>query len=229
MALWRRFTAEAQRTPRTYLRVVRVNLADFCQLMHEMSALDPPERHARMTVLHGEFTEGYLPAFGRIDAEEAGRPVQIGEERRMLAQVVGHITEWERFIIMGAGDILAGVEHPRMVTGISGYREPDGTEVHFERIDDFNHYQAEKHRTWAWESLQVQAIETAGTLRTLFTHPDLITWRKLERTKSWRKRLPDGTLIPDLRMGWCLWITLLEHQGVEHAQELRMESARPHS
>jgi hypothetical protein len=42
-----------------------------------------------------------------------------------IAQVVGHIAEWERFTILAAGEIMAGVQWPRIMT-LSGYVEPDG-------------------------------------------------------------------------------------------------------
>jgi len=199
-----------------------VNAEIFFQQIIENAALPPPERHARFSELHHQITTDYLAALHALDAQRAAQPVQSGAEVRSVAQVVGHIMEWERFMILSAGDMLAGLRQPRMVTNIEGYVEPEGQTPRFENIEAFNTYQANKHSAWAWEKIQSSAIDTASTLHTLFTQPGLLTAERLENTQPFRKRLPNGAVIQNIAMGWNLWVTCLEHEGVEHARDLGM-------
>jgi len=194
----------------------------FYQQIVEYAARPPNERHALIAQLHTEVMAEYLTAIRAITPEKAVRLVAIGSETRTLAQVVGHIAEWERFIILAAGDILAGIQHPRMVTSLEGYIEPNSDMPTFANIDAFNEYQAAKYASWSWAQTQELAIDTATTLHILFTHPRLLSPERLERTKRFRKRLQNGIMINDIAMGWNLWITTLEHEGVEHTLDLEM-------
>jgi hypothetical protein len=189
------------------------------QLVHAMT-LPPPERHRLMSQLHTHIYEAYCTAISAMSAQRAAQEVTVGNDVRTVLQVVGHIHEWERFAILGACDILAGLDHPRMVTDIKGYVEPDGQERQFESIDAFNDYQAERHLDWPWQRMQAAALQSAATLHALFTDPRLVNAQRLEQTQPFRKRLQDGTRISDITMGWNLWITVIEHEGVEHAKEL---------
>jgi hypothetical protein len=119
--------------------------------------------------------------------------------------------------VLAAGDILAGIHHPRMITDLNGYREPDGTCPTFATIDDFNSYHAHKYQTWSWQELHRFADDMATTLYVLFTHPQLLSATRLEQTMLFWKRLQDGTVIDEITMGWHLWLTMLEHLAVEHA------------
>jgi hypothetical protein len=196
------------------------------QVFHERifeAATQPAlERHARFTQLHNEILKDYQSALGAITPEVAMRPVEADGETRMVLQVVGHIMEWDRFSILGAVDMLIGVEHPRLVTDIEGYIEQDGRSVKVDTIEAFNAYQAKKHASWTWPAMQMAAVEAATTLHTLFTNPTLLNVDKLERTKPYHKKLLNGQMISDIAMGWTLWILVLEHAGVEHAKELGM-------
>jgi hypothetical protein len=51
----------------------------------------------------------------------------------------------------------------------------------------------------------------------LFAHPQLLTAARLEATASVWKRLQNGTRIEPIMMGWSLWLTMLEHLAIEHA------------
>lgn len=195
---------------------------EFYQRIKEHLHQPPLERHAALAQLHTEIATEYLMAIRGISEEEAARPVRSGTDTRTVAQVVGHITEWERFAILSAGDVLADLYHPRMVTSLDGYVEPDGHSRSFASIDEFNAYQAAKHAHCTWPQIQEMALETAATLHVLFTHPHLLSAERLERTMPFRKRLPDGTRIENLTLGWNLWTIVLEHEAVEHAAELGM-------
>ncbi|MGH2522673.1 MAG: hypothetical protein ACRDH2_09250, partial [Anaerolineales bacterium] len=129
----------------------------------------------------------------------------------------------DRFMTLSAGDILAGLEHPRMITSVEGYVEPDGQALHFDSIDAFNTYQADKHAAWDWARIQAMAIDAATTLHVLFTHPQLLSAGRLEKTRRYRKRLTNGVVLNDIAMGWNLWLTVLDHAAVEHAAELGMD------
>jgi hypothetical protein len=199
-----------------------VKAEQFSAQMVEIMALPPAERHERMAALHTSIVTVYRAAVEALTEEQATRIVSSGAETRTVAQVVGHIAEWERFAILGAGDMLAGLTHPRMVTSIAGYYEPDGQAPVLDTIDAFNAYQAAKHAAWPWTRLQALALDTATTVHALFTEPRLLSAARLEATEPFRKRLEDGTRIRNITMGWNLWMTVLEHEAVEHAEALGM-------
>lgn len=192
---------------------------EFYGRVAEYVLLPPTERHAQMAQLHTEVVEAYIHALQRITAEDAARPVSIGTDPRTLGQVIAHIMEWERFGILGAGDMLAGVQHPRTVTTVKGFVETDGRVLDFAGTDDFNRYQAEKYSSYSWPQLQRMAIDAAQTFHTLFTAPHLLTAERLEQTLPHSKRLPNGTVVHST-MGWCFWIIYLDHEAAEHAVEL---------
>ena len=173
----------------------------------------------RLAALHAETLAAYLAAVRDISAQRAAEPAADG---RTLQQVVGHIAEWERFGILAAGDILAGLLHPRMITSLDGFLEPDGNAPAFASIDAFNAYAAARHAARPWAETQALALDTALTLSALFSEPDLLSAGRLEKTLPFRKRLQNGAVIRDIAMGWNLWITMLEHEAVEHAADLHL-------
>lgn len=195
----------------------------FYPYIVEISALPPQERHAAYAALHTRVLHPYLDAVRRITAEQAQQPVNMGDDTRTLAQLTGHMAEWDRFSLLGVSDMLIGLEVPRTIVNTNGYVALDGRVLDFATVDDFNAYQAEQHRSWAWGDLQALAIDTATTLHALFTQPHLLTAERLERTKNYHYTLPDGSLIEPLRMGWHLWILTIEHMAVDHVREFGIE------
>jgi hypothetical protein len=135
-----------------------------------------------------------------------------------VGQVVGHIAEWERFTILAVGEMIAGVRWPQIMN-LSGYIETDGRVREFISVDAFNNYQATKHAAWSWEQIQDLAIYTATTLQVLLAHPTLVSWERLEQTRAYRWRLPNGESVT-VPCGWYLWMVTLEHEAVEHAVDL---------
>jgi len=180
-------------------------------------ALPPPERHQQLARLHAAALRTYRTALDQLTMEAVQRPLPNHSDQRTIAQIIGHIAAWDRFAVLAAGDILAGIHHPRMITDLSGYREPDGTCPTFASIDDFNAYHAHKYQSWSWEQLRSFAQDTATTLYILFTHPQLLSAARLEQTAPFWKRLHNGTIVENITMGWNLWLTTLEHLAVEHA------------
>jgi hypothetical protein len=179
-------------------------------------ALPPDERHRRFAAMHDRVTAGYCEAVRAITPQAAARPSSDG---RTLAQVVGHIAEWDRCMVLAAGDILAGVERPRFFTRGYGYIEPDGAAVDFRDIDDFNRYQAERQAAWPWEHILDLALRSATMLHALFTHPALLSAALLDQSKEREWPLANGMKVT-LTGGWFVWVVVLEHEGVEHAGDL---------
>jgi hypothetical protein len=182
--------------------------------------LPPAARHERLARLHEELNERYRRALRNLSPETAARPLSDGSDPRPVAQIIGHIAAWERFGILAVGDMLAGIERPRMMTGFGDYREPDGTIHSFATIDAFNAYNAERFAGWSWERLSEFAEDTTNTIYALFTHPHLLNAERLQRMAPFRMRLQGGAILDNITLGWGLWLIMLEHPGVEHAAML---------
>jgi hypothetical protein len=192
--------------------------AAFYRRVFEALAQPPRERYQLLAKLHTTIYTGYIAAIRALSVESAAR---AGADRRTVAQVVGHMMEWERVAIMAAGELLAGVERPRFFT-ISpgwGYLDPDGTQVDFQSLDDFNQYHAERHAAWPWPQLQEQALRSAEMLHALFTTPRLLSAEILERTPVRERTLENGAKAT-IGAGWYLWIIMLGHAAVDHADDL---------
>jgi hypothetical protein len=189
----------------------------FYEHLAGVMALPPAERHPQLLRLHDQALRPYHLLLQTLTEAQAAQPPPASSDQRTIAQIVGHIAAWDRFAVLAAGDILAGLPHPRMITDLSGYRETDGTYPVFNTIDDFNAYQARKYQTWAWEALRHFADDVAATLYNLFAQPQLLSASRLEGTAPFRKRLHNGTVVENITMGWNLWLTMIEHLAVEHA------------
>jgi len=175
----------------------------------------PEERHRRMVLLDGEVLGEYLGWVRAIPAEAAARSCAEG---RTLAQVVGHVMEWDRYLAISAGEMLAGVEWPGIMSK-ERYVETDGRTGGYETMAEFNARQAAKHADWPWLKIRDMAVEIAEAVHALFTAPALLTPRRLEATRSYVWRVPNGDRLT-IGVGWYLWMVVLEHEGVEHEQEL---------
>src|SRR5215213_6051142 len=130
-----------------------MNVDGFYEQIIAGAAQRPDVRHALYIDVHTDLLDRYLDVVNAITPEQSAQPVNQGSDQRTLAQLIGHIAEWDRFSILAASDILAGLKHPRCVTSIEGYVEPDGTSLSFSSVDEFNHYQAEKQASWSWEQI----------------------------------------------------------------------------
>ncbi|HEU5100233.1 MAG TPA: hypothetical protein VFU22_14490 [Roseiflexaceae bacterium] len=196
--------------------------ASFYERVGAAMSTPPGERHQQLLRLHTEALQTYQVALQRLSAGVVDRPLAGTSDQRTVAEIVGHIAAWDRFALLAAGDILAGIQYPRMVADLAGYREVDGSFPAFVSIDDFNAYQGDRYRAWPWETLRAFAADTALTLHALFAHPQLLTATRLEATAPSWKRLQNGTRIEAITMGWSLWLTMLEHLAVEHANLVDM-------
>lgn len=193
-----------------------MQLEVFYETMRHLHPLPPAERHAAFADLHRQALAEYTGAVSRLDAAGAACPSSDG---RSLAAVIGHIAEWERFMILSCGEMLAGVEKPQMLHGLRGWLAPDGTAQAFENIDDFNAFQLARQISLPWAEIQSTALSAASTLYALFTTPGLLDAARLEGTAPARQRMPDGTKLP-MRAGWVIWWIVIEHEAAEHAADL---------
>ncbi|MDX2076962.1 MAG: hypothetical protein SFZ02_11055 [bacterium] len=193
---------------------------EFYPKVHEIMALPAKDRHAGMTNLHTQAMNHYVNRLKTMTEAEALTPVTVGDDHRTVLQIAGHIAEWERFIILSASDMLIGLEHPRLMTSLDGYVALDGSMPTFGSIDGFNAYFAEQQKTWSWDKMRAFAIETTTTVYEMFTNPMLLNAERIERTKIWRKRLNTGDIIPNIAVGWSVWLIALEHIATEHVVEL---------
>lgn len=192
----------------------------FYDLLVSCADQSPHDRFVTLSRLHTSVVQVYAESIRRITPEEATRIVSDG---RTIAQVVGHIAAWERNIIVAVGEVLAGVVWPRLMSR-NGYIDPDGSTHNFPNVTAFNAYYAMKHATQSWETLQVDALDTAATLYQLFTRSGLVTPARLERTVRYdRYELPIGKTLA-IPCGWFLWMIILEHEAVEHANDLSVVS-----
>lgn len=177
--------------------------------------LPAAERHAAFSDLHHKVMTQYCASVSAITATRAG---QIASDGRTIKQVVGHIMEWDRFMILGCGELLSGVKAPQMMES-KGYLSLTGASLDYQTIDEFNAFQMEKHKSLPWPEIQSRAIRSAEVLHTLFTHSQLLNTALLESTDPYATKLTDGSRV-EIRVGWELWIIVLEHEGIEHAVDL---------
>ena len=62
-------------------------------------------------------------------------------------------------------------------------------------------------------------------LHRLFADPDLLPTERLEQTGRWdHYRLPTGVTLR-VPCGWFLWMIAIEHEAVEHADDLALGRA----
>lgn len=176
---------------------------------------EPAVRHLRFSTLHAEVLVEYTGAVRGIDTSTAAR---VSSDGRTLQQVVGHIMEWDRYMIQAAGEMLSGVANPQMMS-LQGYHLPDNSTQDFDSIDDFNARQAEKQLKQTWPEIQMQVLDYSEVLYTLFSTPGLLDATHLEATAPTTISLPGGVKLAST-VGWQLWMVVIEHEGVEHADDL---------
>lgn len=199
-----------------------MNIETFSQRILEAMPLPPQARHTAFSAVHDEVLAEYSAAVRALTAAQAAVPTPIVGDERTVLQIVGHIMAWERFAILSAGEILAGVQRPRFLFRLEGYIEEDGTATAVASIDGFNAHVAAQQADLPWPTIQQKALHTAHALHTLFTQPGLLTADLLEQTAATRHRLPNGERIASVAAGWALWMIVLEHAGAEHAAEIGM-------
>ena len=191
----------------------------FYEQLIDIAAQAPDERHRQLSALHDEVAAHYIKTIEAITPEGAKRP---GSDGRTVAQVVGHITEWERYLIQAVGELIAGVRLPSIMQA-KGYVEPDGEAREFDSGDEFNAYQAEKHASTPWAEIKTLALRTADVLQRLFPQEELLSPQLLEETQPYEWHLHIGETL-NVTVGWHLWMVTLELEAAEHAADLALGS-----
>src|SRR6266545_1560506 len=111
-----------------------MNATVFYDYVTAAMAQSPEARHGQLARLHTEALRRYHTVLERLAADDVHQPLPNHPDQRTIAQIIGHIAAWDRFAVLAAGDILAGIHHPRMITDLTGYREADGTFPTFANI-----------------------------------------------------------------------------------------------
>jgi hypothetical protein len=189
----------------------------FDQVMAEAVVLPPDKRYERFAAVHKKIWETYKAAVLAITPERAA---QVSSDGRSVALVVGHIAEWDRFLIQMCAEFLTGVTYPR-AWKLKGYIEPDGTSKDFENIEAFNQYQMKRQANIPWEEIQKTALQMGEVLYILFQTPGLMDVAHLEMGKLDHWETPGFT--GEVPLGWLVWAIIMEHEGVEHAFDLGIE------
>ncbi len=177
--------------------------------------LGAADRYAVLRDLHRRVFIGYYRAIQHITPEQSDL---VSTDGRTIKLVVGHIMEWDRFMIMGCGEILSGLKTPQLMKK-SGFLSLNGDESRYKNIDDFNAKRAEEHQSVNWKTIQERALRSAEVLYFFFTNPMLFNADMLEATDP--ISISDGESGRlEITMGWLLWKIVLEHEGYEHASDL---------
>lgn len=177
--------------------------------------LRPDDRHAGLRALHAETLDEYTRWLRAIQPGAAAAPASDG---RSIGLVVGHIAAWDRFLIQAGGEILSGVEWPGFME-LRGYLGEDGERRDFESIDAFNAFHARHQQHLDWAMIQSDALDRAQAAAALFCSPGLLTPERLERSRPTEWGLPGGKRL-SAPVGWLIWMIVLEHESVEHAEDL---------
>ncbi len=187
----------------------------FYPKIQEAMALDPVNRHLAFSVMHSEVLAEYVNAVSVIRVTKAE---SCSSDGRSIKQVVGHIMEWDRFMIQAAGELLSGVQNPQ-VMAVKGFHHLLGITQDFESINGFNAFHAAEQAVQPWVQIQSRAIACAQILHRLFTTPGLLEGPLLEATAPVTLRFSGRVKIKS-SIGWQLWIIVMEHEAVEHFADL---------
>jgi hypothetical protein len=187
----------------------------FYSYSRQILSLPSDERANALRQLQTEVVKNYCLAVQKLSAADVQR---IGSDGRTVAQVIGHIAEWDRFTMLGLGEILSGVFKPNIIED-RGWLEFDGTAREFQSVDDFNAYQAERQANMPWEEIQTLAVRIAIALREIFANPLIVSPALLDNTieHSFERQGLGSLTLP---YGWYLWFLDIEHKAVAHGDEV---------
>lgn len=177
----------------------------------------PDQRRSHLIDLHRRLVSHYVRALKRIAPESAALPVP--GDGRTVTQVVGHIAEWDRATIIALGEILAGVQWPRIMSSCATV-DPLGEALAFADTAAFNAHCAASYRDRDWPAVRDAAIDAATTLFQIFEAPGLLTPARLEATSVYPSYVMGNGQSFELPCGWYLWLATMEHEALEHAAAL---------
>lgn len=191
-----------------------MNHTEFTQTLSGAIQLPAEERYVRFAGVHTAIWKEYQLVVRSMTPEKAA---ETSSDGRSIAQVVGHIAEWDRFFIQMCAEFMTGVQHPR-AWGLKGYLGTDGSVMDFDNIEAFNQYQMKRQAELPWEDIQSTALRSGKVLYRLFTTPGLMDAPQLENSKPAHWYLPG--YCGELPQAWMVWAIIMEHEGVEHSQDL---------
>ncbi len=188
---------------------------EFYSRIRQAAVLESQARYDTFAALHKNILAEFETAVCSIDETRAESASSDG---RSIKQVVGHIMEWDRYMIQAAGEYLSGVQNAQLMS-FKGYHPLEGETRDFASINSFNAFQAAAQADQPWEQIQSRAITFARILYRLFTTPGLLDAPLLDATAPTKLAFPGGVRLKS-NDGWQLWMIVMEHEGVEHMHDL---------
>ncbi|TAJ14185.1 hypothetical protein EPO56_02375 [Patescibacteria group bacterium] len=178
---------------------------------------DTRQRYDSLVQLHQTTLDFYLPAVKAITPEIAASPSSDGRSRSL---VVAHIVGWEEWQSQVFGDSDKD-ERLRRQMKLQGYYDTETRKlVDFEGVDNFNAYNAKRYDGKPWSEIQQKAINTALQLQSFFSPNPNKQWIDfLENTPDHNWRILPGVTL-NIPSGWYLWMVSMEHEAVEHREDL---------
>ncbi len=193
-----------------------MNHQEFTRTLSEAVQLPANERYGSFAGVHTAIWKEYQLAVQSITAAQAAKTSSDG---RSIAQVVGHIAEWDRFFIQMCAEFMMGIQRPRSWS-LKGYLGTDGSVMDFDTIEAFNQYQVKRQADLPWEEIQQTALRAGEVLFHLFSTPGLMDPSQLESSKPAQWYLPGYR--GEVPLAWLVWAVIMEHEAVEHAVDLKI-------
>lgn len=189
------------------------------QNLAAISKLQSSTRYSRLFDLHVEIIRRYIDAIENLSEDQAQEKSNDIGDVRTKAGVVAHIMAWEEW----QNQVFATKDRNVLIEQINmrGYVDPQTHKViNFSSVNEFNAYQNEKYKLWTWKNLQKKAVDQALQLKSYFPQDPEKDWIEfLENTPKhiWKITSKHTITIPS---GFFLWMISLEHEAIEHAQDL---------
>lgn len=188
----------------------------YSNLIEMAKKPDIRQRYDSLVQLHQQTLDFYIPTIRTITPETAAS--SRGGRPRSL--VVAHIMGWEEWQVQIFSDPNRD-ERLRKQMKLQEYYDVEAVKmVDFKNIDDFNAYNAQRYAGKPWEEVQKKAIDTALQLQSFFPPTPDQSWIDfLENTPEHNWKIIPGTTLT-IPSGWYLWMVSLEHEAVEHREDL---------
>ncbi|MDP3795498.1 MAG: hypothetical protein Q8R13_06310 [bacterium] len=196
-------------------------MQSFYAQMVELASCRPDRRYFALARIHDDVSRAYLQALKGIDEVRAQQRSKDG--RRSILQVTGHIAVWDDWTTDAVSELFNGVRRP----GIMDWRHNASGRIY--RSDaEFNAAQARRDALFTWEEIRASAVAAARQVKAAFSGfvggkillPNAVI-KALEESElhEWKWAPRKMIRIP---CGWYLWMMVIEHASVAHAQDLAL-------
>lgn len=204
---------------------LQVNPESWYQNLIEIAALPAKRRFEVLANLHEETTLRYIESLETMSDSRAG---SISSDGRTIKDLVAHIMTWEVWVIqvMEDSNINKRLNNFMYLEDF----ELGSTRFSFLDDDDFNRFVSQNSSNLSWEEIKNAAIGAARQV-CYFFHPvtdeymsqvdyreDLI-WT-LDNTSPYTWKAPYSNAGIETTAGWYIWMMAIEHEAIEHAQDL---------